>query len=148
MAKTKWRRRDRVCCEERIQATPETMAKLQPDPLLALVRGIGRGDVVLESAADEIRAVYMAVVRGLMRKGGLREDRGGMPDIPPFLAWAHAETYLPWARAQLRQTMQAVIDVVVDRQAISNGCPPEAVVWSLHSYADRMMRRPSFRVDN
>lgn len=131
--------------------TPETLAKLRQDPLLALFerydREAGGEERMLERAADEIRAIYLAVCGMLMAGigGGHRygQGPGGRREIPPFLAWAHAETYLPWANALKRGTLEATIDLVVDRAVVH----PDlyiAVAAALADYAGRMRRRAQF----
>lgn len=136
-----------------IGATPETLAKLRPDPLLALLSAFGQaGDMVgqsaLERSADEIRAVYLAVCGMLMAGvGGAHrygQGPGGRREIPAFLAWVHAQTYLPWAHAHPRATLEAVIGLVVDRHVIhpdlANG-----VADALADYAKRMRARAEFK---
>ena len=90
--------------DEYVGPTPETLAKLRQDPLLALFERYdsgagGEGEGALERAADEIRAVYLAVCGMMMAGvgGGHRygEGPGGRREIAPFLAWAHATTYRP-----------------------------------------------------
>ena len=131
--------------------TPETLAKLRQDPLLALFERYdmagGGEEGMLERAADEVRAIYLAVCGMLMAGvgGGHRygQGPGGRREIPPFLAWAHAETYLPWANGLKRGTLEAVIDLVVDRTVIH----PDfyvAVAVALADYAGRMRRRGAF----
>lgn len=137
---------------DRISPTPETLAKLRPDPLLALLQSLGEGadqigESALEHAADEIRAVYLAVCGMLMAGvgGGHRygQGPGGRREIPPFLAWVHAETYRPWANGLRRATLQAVIDLVVDRHVIHPGLTG-AVAGALEDYARRMRARGLF----
>lgn len=138
---------------DRIGPTPETWAKLRPDPLLSLLRSFGEsadkiGERALEHAADEIRAVYLAVCGMLMAGvgGGHRygQGPGGRREIPPFLAWVHADTYLPWANGLRPATLQAVIDLVVERHAIHPGLTG-AVTAALRKYALRMRTRGSFK---
>lgn len=133
--------------------TPETLAKLRQDPLLMLLQrcdpdGSGGGENMLERAADAIRAIYLAVYGMLMAGvGGCHrygEGPGGRRDIPPFLAWAHAQTYKPWANDIKRTTLEAVIDLVVDR----NLTHPERMIDvadSLADYARRVRHRPAFK---
>jgi hypothetical protein len=137
--------------DEYVGPTPETLAKLRQDPLLALFARYdaetGGEEGMLERAADEIRAVYIAVCGMLMAGtgGGHRygQGPGGRRDIPPFLAWVHAQTYLPWANGLKRTTLEAVIDLVVDRAVIH----PDLVVAAAEALADygrRMRRRAAF----
>jgi hypothetical protein len=152
--KTPKKRRGRTArAHDCIGATPETLAKLRPDPLLALLSGFGQvGDAVghsaLEHAADEIRAVYLAVCGMLMASigGGHRygQGPGGRREIPAFLAWAHAETYLPWADAHPRATFEAAIGLVVDRHVIHPDLAA-AVAGALADYAKRMRSREAFK---
>ena len=84
--------------------------------------------------------MLMAGVGGGHRYG---QGPGGRREIPPFLAWAHAETYLPWANGLKRRTLEAVIDLVVDRTVVH----PDfyvAVAVALADYAGRMRRRGAF----
>lgn len=152
--KTSKKRRGRAARSyDGIGATPETLAKLRPDPLLALLSAFGQvGDAVgnsaLEHAADEIRAVYLAVC-GMMMAGVGGAHRygqgpGGRREIPPFLAWAHAETYRPWATAQPRATLEAAVGLVVDRHVIHPDLAP-AVAGALADYAKRMRSRSAFK---
>ena len=55
-------RRRPVQKSERFGATPETAAKLRPDPLQVLMRTANMGPAE-ERAAAEIRSVYLAVCR-------------------------------------------------------------------------------------
>lgn len=125
--------------EEYLGPTPETLAKLVPDPLEILLVDC---DVALERAASEIRAIYLAVCAKLM--GGLGGGSG--KPMSDFVAWAHAETYLPWARGLHRLTMEAVIDIVVDRHHIHPTFHP-SVTFALESYARRMKTRKEPKED-
>lgn len=137
--------------DEYVGPTPETLAKLRQDPLRALFArydaGGGSEEGVLERAADEIRAVYLAVCGMLMAGvgGGHRygQGPGGRREIPPFLAWAHAQTYLPWAKSLKRTTLEAVIDLVVDRAVVHPDLAIAAAA-ALSDYAGRLRRRAAF----
>ena len=147
-----------------IGPTPETLAKLRQDPLLALFQrydsgtgGTGGecgGEGALERAADEIRAIYLAVCGMLMAGVGGRHRYGEGPgargsttrDIPPFLAWAHAQTYTPWADSIKRTTLEAVIDLVVERN-LTHPDRTIAVADALADYARRLRHRPAFKED-
>lgn len=151
--KLKRRRSAAARRDDFVGPTPETLAKLRQDPLLALFErydsdGGGDGEKALEHAADEIRAIYLAVYGMLMAGVGGRhrygDGPGGRRDIPPFLAWAHAKTYTPWANGIKRTTLEAVIDLVVER----NLTHPErmiAVAEALGDYARRLRHRPAFK---
>lgn len=156
MAKTAARkRRGRPARQDDdVGPTPETLAKLRQDPLLALFERydarVGSEEGTLERAADEIRAVYLAVCGMLMAGigGGHRygQGPGGRREIPPFLAWVHAQTYLPWANSLKRTTLEAVIDLVIDRTVVH---PDRAIAaaGALADYAQRMRRRGAFESD-
>lgn len=127
--------------------TPETLAKLRPDPLLALLQAQGDGDGALERAADEIRAVYLAVC-GMMMAGvggrhGYGRTRHGHREMPSYLAWVHRETYLPWANGQARTTLEATIGLIVDRQ-VQHPDRHAAIATALNDYAERLRRRGSY----
>lgn len=145
---------------DHIGPTPETLAKLRHDPLLALFErydgragGDGDGEGPLERAADEIRAIYLAVCGMLMAGVGGAHRYGEGPgghsayrarEMPPFLAWAHAQTYRPWANSLARATLEAVIDLVVERNLIH----PDrmiAVAAALADYATRRRHRRAFK---
>jgi hypothetical protein len=143
--------------EDYVSATPETLAKLRPDPLLALFEAYGGGDRALERAADEIRAVYLAICGMLMAVGrtgsgpaarsGGRQGRSSAVaprQIAPFLAWAHSETYLPWAQETSRRTLEALIDLVIERRVIHPDLAAP-VARALGDYAARMRTRRRFK---
>lgn len=148
------KRRGRAAsASDHVAATPETLAKLRPDPLLALLSAFAHvGDTVgiraLERAADEIRAVYLAVCGMMMAGvGGAHhygQGPGGRREIPAFLAWAHAETYLPWAQGHRRVILDATIGLVVDRHVIHPDLV-NAVAGALADYAKRMRSRAAFK---
>lgn len=145
--------------EERVEPTPETLAKLEPDPLQALLDGhVGRDlpkeereraereRVEMERATDEIRAVYHAVVRAVMRKPPSFGDRiaMGKREMPGHLAWAHSKTYLPWAQSQHPRVMEACIDIIIDRRPVYRAFNLE-VIAALRDYAKRMTERKPYR---
>lgn len=152
--KTPKKRRGRPArADDCIAATPETLAKLRPDPLLALLSafeqvGDAVGNSALERAADEIRAIYLAVCGMLMAGvGGAHrygQGPGGRREIPAFLAWAHAQTYIPWAQYHPRGTLEAAIGLVVDRHVIHPDLA-SAVAGALADYAKRMRSRSAFK---
>lgn len=138
------RKRREVRREERVDPTPETLAKLTPDPLMNLKQhGLITSDE--ERAASEIRAVYMAVCGGLFRKQQRLGEAFGLgggkpPEMPCGLARAHHETYLPWTRRHHPGVIDAVLSLVVDR----NKLPPAFdtfVAEALKDYALNMGRR-------
>ena len=139
MVKKKRGRPPMACAYE--GPTPETVAKLAPDPLLAILRLHGGGDVALEHAAGEIRAVFLAVCGRLMAGVG---NLGGGGEMPNFIAWAHAGTYLPWTRMTPRATLEAVIDVLIDRRTVHPDLAVR-VALALDGYARRMKSRGAYK---
>jgi hypothetical protein len=135
------RRRDRVKREERIEATPETRAKLTDDPIRKLVSPGPRGERPKlsaggESAAAEIRAVFLAVVQRLM-PGRMKfvDPIQGVDDMPEALARLHRDNYLPWVRRTAPRTVAAVIDLCVDRIEPAGEFAEAAVIAALEDYA-------------
>ncbi len=100
---------------ERAEPTPETAAKLIPDPLGVMVSMKLIDDETLK-ASQEMADVFRAVYGGQMP--GAR-GAGGHPTISDAMAWIHANRYLPWSRKwsgiKLRAMplQPAVIDLVV-----------------------------------
>lgn len=131
---------DQIGAADRVRPTPETVAHLEPDPLQDLV-GAGLIDAAGERAAQEIMLVYCAVCRGVMRQSRpLGPYTPGVFDMSEDIAEAHARRYLPWARATRRQTVQATIDLVVDRLSPPTGPVRTAVIEALDDYARRFGR--------
>ena len=143
--------------DECVGPTPETLAKLRQDQLLALFArydsgGSVAGEGSLERAADEIRAVYLAVCGMMMAGVGGGHRYGEGPGargsatrvIAPFLAWAHATTYCPWANGTPRPTLEAVIDLVVERHVIHPDRMIDAAI-ALGDYAKRQRYRAAFK---
>lgn len=99
-------------------------------------------DMQAEQAGDEIRAVYMAVCRSVIRTARMADSAGGggMPDIPDALARAHALRYLPWVQRVGPRVADAVISVVVDRHWSGRATPGE-VADALTDYAHHMRHR-------
>lgn len=107
------KRREAVERAARSGPTPETAAKLKPDPFNELVRRHIL-DGAQKRAGLEIRAVFLATTSGVGCKsiqiGGVR---GGSGEMPEPLARAHAERYKPWCERWGRNVAD-VIDLVVD----------------------------------
>lgn len=128
-------RESRSSVPERIGPTPETQAKLEPDPLGDMVAA-GLIDSAGERAAQEIFKVYQAVCGCVMRQSRpLGPYTPGVFDMPDEIAKAHVLRYLPWARATRRQTVVSVIDLVVDRRPPESSIVREAVTAALADYA-------------
>ncbi len=109
--------------------TPEARAKIDGDPLQdLLLRAWAHlppdhetwNRQAAERAAEEIRAVYTAIVRGLMA-GAMKygELSVGKTEIGDALAHHHSDRYLPWVRSVGPILADAVIQVVVDRNWIT-----------------------------
>ena len=138
------KKRREVRKEERTPATPETLAKLTPDPLRQMVEGglIGSDE---ERAASEIRAIYMAVCRGLFSKAGRLGEEFGIqsgraPDMPTGLAIAHRETYLPWTRSHKPAVIDLVLSLIVERDPVHILHRADAAT-ALKDYASSMTAR-------
>lgn len=112
MAKRKGKRRDPVKRDDRVGPTPETAAKLVPDPFNVLVE-MGLLDTAQRDAGLEIRAIWYAVTGGLMPKAAERSSARSGDGMSDELAHAHAQTYLPWCTYWGRQ-VEEVIDLVVN----------------------------------
>lgn len=112
--KRRSKRRDPVIRDDRVGPTPETQAKLVPDPFNVLIE-MGMLDTAQRDAGLEIRAIWRAITGTLAAKtGNLSDTRsgGGMSDA---LAAAHARVYLPWCQYWGR-LVEETIDLVVDAQ--------------------------------
>ena len=103
---------------QRADPTPETLAKLKPDPLREMVEG-GLLDTDSERAAAQINAIFSALCRNAIRGPSLLMDQNhtchSESDIPDWIARAHHLTYLPWVKAQGPAIVDAVLTLVVDR---------------------------------
>lgn len=120
------KRRHRVNRAERVEPTPETIRHLQPDPLHGLLHTAWAhlpADIetlnrqLAERAAEEIRAVYFAVLRPLMPKANRWDAMQlGHAEIPDSLARAHKDRYLPWTRDNAPNTVDATLSIVIDRE--------------------------------
>ena len=141
--------REPVRREERVDPTPETLAKLESDPLEAMVR-VKLVNSAAVDAAVEIKEIYMAVCRQAWCKRGALGKEFGSPsgrtvyEMPGDLAYFHAKTYLPWVRDQGHLVVDATLTLVVDRQNIESQFVP-SVARALADYARRVTRRPPFK---
>jgi hypothetical protein len=95
-----------------------------------------------ESAASEIRAVFLAIVRGCMtaRMKAMAEPAGG-DDIPQWIADAHAERYLPWAKRLAPGVLAAVIDLVVDKIVPGDDLVAQEVLTAIEAYGAAMSHK-------
>jgi hypothetical protein len=137
-------RRAPVVREERVEPTPETVAKLVPDPIQGLFE---RGLITSEhtTAAAEIRAIYLAVVGSLFCRGRDYSDcrvrtRG---NIPERLAVLHRDRYKPWTIAMGRR-LPAIMDILIEGHhwlmtAHPDGPPGQRlIIEALNDYVSRM----------
>jgi hypothetical protein len=145
MAKTKaqrkaQQRRAAVDRSERVGPTPETAAKLVPDPLAELLR-MGLIDTGTKNAALEMAEVYIAVYGAQMP--GAR-GAGGHPKISDRIAWIHKHRYLPWARkwAKVRLKALPLQPAVVDLVVAGRGVALAEVAASLADYAKLRKETP------
>ena len=132
--------RKRRAPEDQIRPTPETLAKLQPDPWQLFLVG---KDSAIERAGDEIASIYNMVVKDLLAR---RQPFGprvpGKNEDDSFLAWAHAASYLPWVAEIGPHSANAIISLVVDRNGLE--MDERSVLWALERYAKRMQTRGEF----
>jgi hypothetical protein len=144
MAKTKAQRkaakRAAVDRTERIGPTPETLAKLVPDPLAELLR-MNLIDAGTKDAALEMAEVYIAVYGAQMP--GAR-GAGGHPKISDRLAWIHDNRYLPWARkwARIRFRSLPLQPAVVDLVVSGRGVALSEIAEALADYARIRKEKP------
>lgn len=126
-----------VHTEERIGPTPETLAKLKPDPLAVMLqRGqIEEGQV---DAAIEIREVYGAIVGGCSARAN-DLNRGGHGGISDRIAWLHSNRYLPWIRECGKHPARLVLDLVWFGQPPAKGQHIPVIAYALADYRRRML---------
>lgn len=111
-AAKKARRRQSVDRSERVGPTPETEAKLKPDPFNVLVQ-MDLLDSAERDAGLEIRAIWYAVTGGLLVRAGERSSHRSGDGMSDKLAEAHAQVYVPWCD-HWGGLVEQVIDLVVD----------------------------------
>ena len=120
-------KRRRVNRSERVDPTPETVRHLQPDPLYWVLHNAWRhlgedmdtaNRRLAEDAADEIRSVYLAVLKEVMSKNATYNKHriGGAYELTERLARIHAKRYIPWTQRNARNVVEGTITVVVDRE--------------------------------
>lgn len=127
----------RVEREERVGPTPETTAKLMPDPLALMLRH-ELIDAEVVAGALEIRSVYMAVVGPLTIKAR-GEGLGGRSEMTKRTAWIYSSRYRQWADKWCGDVHAAVIDMVCDgemhpqfRERIANALRDYAAIRRLY----------------
>lgn len=144
MAKKRKSSRGRVAQIDRDQLgpTPETKAKLKPDPLNVLAEigwqvGLGkmrRLDSAELDAGLSIREIYRCVTAPLMPKsGGLDGARGGGCYMSEDMAAEHALVYMPWC-AEHGRLVRHVIDLVWEATLTAE---PALLARMLRDYARR-----------
>jgi len=140
--KGKKAKREAVKVSDRVGPTPETLAKLQPDPLV-IMHTEGLIDDAARDGALEIRKVYMAVAGSLLTKA---RGEGGRAVMNPEIAWIHANRYLPWTQGWGHNVLSRLLDMVVDGEppgwgqkfadgTIEFDLPSRMVAEALQAYA-------------
>jgi len=139
---------------DRVGPTPETLAKLLPDPLTEMHR-MGIIDTATKDAALELRSIFAAIAGASMIRGRAENGGGGRATMTNAQAWIHANRYLRWSgrwsrirfHASLADLVRgsvhnAVMDLVVEGAPITL---PE-IARALEDYArirrDNPMPRP------
>lgn len=118
--------------EDPVGPTPQTLAKLQPDNLLALVQNnILTTDQ--ERAGREIACIWRALMRGLFGTSNAAGERSSPRKKDPTDAMTetesrwHAGTYLPWARGKASRLAikfpRVMYSDIVYRLAVANENP-------------------------
>jgi hypothetical protein len=122
-------KREPVRREERVEPTPETLAKLIPDPIQELFdKGLITGEHT--TAAAEIRAIYFAVVGSLFCRGrDYRVFGRGRGNMPERLAVLHRDRYKPWARS-MGANLCLMIDALIDGRWV----PQQILIDGLTAY--------------
>ena len=108
------RGRRAVVREERVGPTPETKAKLMPDPL-SLMLQYDLIDAEAVHGAEEIARVYGALVGPLVIKAR-GESLGGRSEMTPRIAWIYSHRYRQWADKWSGDVHAAVIDMICEGQ--------------------------------
>lgn len=129
--------------------TPQTRAKLRPDPVqelynIWLKKGY-RDASALQESAIEIRQIFMLVSGGLFARAtdwsGVRT--GGAP-LPEWLAAKRREVYLPWTREMDDRMISVLMAWLIDEKPLGqidrdlkqkNGRASTQVVTALTRYA-------------
>jgi hypothetical protein len=138
-------RRRAVRREERVGATPETLAKLVPDPLAELLR-MQLIDSETKDAALEMGEVYVAVYGAQMPSA---RGTGGRPELSNRVAWIHEHRYLPWARrwSKVRLRSLPLQPAVIDLVVLGRGVALAEIAEALRSYAEIRAATPLPRAD-
>jgi hypothetical protein len=120
-----------VSKEERVEPTPETVERLEGDPLWEMTQWRNGYapllDTAGEAAATEILAVYRAVVKSTMRLGQnsygpeFGGPRGGVSEMPDDMAWAYSNRYVPWANSLPHGLLEWIINLLDERKMMSDG---------------------------
>lgn len=109
---------DAVRTSDRVGPTPETAAKLKPDPLRRM-HSAGQLTEAQRDAALEI-ALVLDVLAGRMRIHS--HGQRGSGEISDLIAEVHSARYLPWVRRIGPQAAAIVYDLAVE------GLIPEEIV--------------------
>jgi hypothetical protein len=122
-------RREPVNREERIEPTPETLAKLRPDPIHVL---FDKGILTSEQtdAVAEIRAIYFAIVGSLFtRAKDYRRIGYTKPELPGWVNDLYGN-YREWCADMGPFRLPIIMDTIID------GRPPviEILLDGLDAY--------------
>jgi hypothetical protein len=106
-------RRAPVVREDRVPPTPETVAKLVPDPVHVLFdKGILTSDQT--NAVAEIRAIYFAIVGSLFtRAKDYRRMGYSKPDLPWWVNDKYGN-YKAWCEEMGPFRLPIIMDTIVD----------------------------------
>ena len=119
--------------------TPETKAKVRPDPIDALY-GTGLIDSRQKGSAEEIREIYHAVVSRLFASpgfeasvdGGARPTRHPLDGMPADIRRRYLKRYIPWTK-EIGPMLEIVIDAIVDGRHPERG----RLCWALDKWPTR-----------
>jgi hypothetical protein len=151
----------RTAKETLLQPTRQTETRLRPDVLNRMLKS---GSLTTQQgwAADQIHAVYTAVLAGLLAKAGMAERRSpGKTELAEKLAEWRKDHYIPWtdylgghaqddrrpARlGKCREALQLAIEVVIDGRSLEEceqmfgwrrkGTAGEVLRYALAVYSD------------
>jgi hypothetical protein len=106
-------RREPVIREERVEPTPETVAKLVPDPVHVLFdKGILTSDQT--DAVAEIRAIYFAIVGSLFtRAKDYRRMGYSKPELPGWVNDLYGN-YRDWCAQMGPFRLPIIMDTIID----------------------------------
>jgi hypothetical protein len=137
-------KREPVRREERIEPTPETLAKLQPDPIHVL---FDKGILTSEQtdAVVEIRSIYFAIVGSLFtRAKDYRRIGYAKPELPGWVNDLYGN-YREWCSDMGPFRLPIIMDTIID----SKPAVVEILLDGLDSYILRKKGpRHTIRLDS